>query len=424
MNTTDFDLDINHWTAAELEGLFQLSEQYDYSLLIEKKNALQTNLSYDNSMDLKNRDDIVDFLNKAVNKIISANKYDIMSEIDKTNMVMRYGDIKNDLYEDNEKFIIKGEKSNTPFTHASAQHQLHSVQSNKSSLINPLSRPDLTYVVNVDSCFRSNYDFTKSTDFIVYLPDPINNVVTMEFDMIELPLTYHAISDALGNNVFTIIYDDKTIEIKLSDGNYESKNSSIKHAQIIEDDINAIFDALEIELVYSVDQASGRSIFSRKTGAATVEFTIDFTTRVIKDEVALQMTLGWLLGFRTASYLCTDAVVSEGICNIRGPRYAFVCIDDYQNNVHNNFICPYESSLINKNIITRLNLETVSQSETIYRLGEIRGLSRGAMSKREYFGPVNLQRLHIQLVDEYGRVIDLNNMDLSFVLIFRCLYEY
>jgi hypothetical protein len=424
MNTTDFDLDINHWTAAELEGLFQLSEQYDYSLLIEKKNALQTNLSYDNSLDLKNRDDIVDFLNKAVNKIVSSNKHDIMSEIDKQNMVMRYGDIKNDLYEDNEKFIIKGEKSNTPFTHASTQHQLHSVQSNKSSLINPLSRPDLTYIVNVDSCFRSNYDATKSTDFIVDLPDPINNVVTMELDMIELPLTYHAISDALGNNVFTLIYDDETIEIKLSDGNYESQNSSIKHAQVLEDAINAIFEKSEIDLVYSVDQASGRSIFSRNIGDDTADFTIDFTTRVSKDEVALQMTLGWLLGFRTASYLCTDAVVSEGICNIHGPRYAFVCIDDYQNNVHNNFICPYESSLVNKNIITRLNLETVAQGETMYRLGEIRGLSRGAMSKREYFGPVNLQRLHIQLVDEYGRVIDLNNMDLSFVLIFRCLYEY
>ena len=423
MNTADFDLDINHWNVVELEQLFQLAEHYDYNVLLEKKNILQTNLSYDNEIDLKNRDDIVTFLNKAVNKIASVNKNDIISEIDQQNLVMRYDDIKNEIYEDNDKFIVKGETSRTPFTPASTQHKLHSMHINKASFINPLRRPDLTYIVNIDSCFRSNYDNTKSTDFNVELPDSINNVVSMELEMVEIPLTYHAVANTLGNNTFTIISGGNTVEIKIADGNYESQNSSNKNAKIIEDEINNALSEFDIGLVYIVDQTSGRSIFSKTVESSTIDFTIDFTTRESEDEIALQLTLGWLLGFRTASYICSDTVVSEGIFNIRGPRYAFVCIDDYKNNVHNNFICPYESSIINKNIITRLNLETISQSETMYKLGEIRGLGRGSMSKREYFGPVNLQKLHIQLVDEYGRVIDLNNMDLSFILIFRCLYE-
>ena len=36
----------------------------------------------------------------------------------------------------------------------------------------------------------------------------------------------------------------------------------------------------------------------------------------------------------------------------------------------------------------------------------------------KYFGPVDIQRLTIQILDEYGRVLDLNNMDWSFVLSF------
>ena len=424
MNTSDFDLDINHWNVEELEKLFQLSQHYDYNLLLEKKNILQTNLSYDNNLDLKNRDNLVNFLNKAVNKIVSANKNDIITEIDQKNLIMRYDDIKNDMYEDNENFVIKGENSRTPFTSASIQQQLHSVQNNKASLINPLSHQNIIYTVNIDTCYRSNYDNTKSTDFIVDLPDSINNVIEMELDMIEIPLTYHAISESLGNNTFNITYEGKQIEIKIADGNYESRHSDIKSAKTIEDEINNALNAHDISLVYTVDQTSGRSIFSKTNNSSTINFTIDFASRITKDEISLQITFGWLLGFRTASYICRDTVVSEGICNIRGPRYAFMCIDDYQNNVHNSFICPYESSLVNKNIITRLNLETVVQSESMYRSGEIRGLSRGIISKRDYFGPVNLKRLHIELVDEYGRIIDLNNMDLSFILIFRCLYEY
>ena len=42
---------------------------------------------------------------------------------------------------------------------------------------------------------------------------------------------------------------------------------------------------------------------------------------------------------------------------------------------------------------------------------------------REYFGPVRIEKLHIQLVDEFGRIIDLNNNDFSLLLDFQCLYN-
>jgi len=42
---------------------------------------------------------------------------------------------------------------------------------------------------------------------------------------------------------------------------------------------------------------------------------------------------------------------------------------------------------------------------------------------RDYFGPVNLQNMTIQLLDEYGRIVDLNNMDFSFCLTLSTLYD-
>jgi hypothetical protein len=43
--------------------------------------------------------------------------------------------------------------------------------------------------------------------------------------------------------------------------------------------------------------------------------------------------------------------------------------------------------------------------------------------KREYFGPVNIDRLRVQLLDDYGRVVDLNNVDYSFTLEIEQIYD-
>ena len=42
---------------------------------------------------------------------------------------------------------------------------------------------------------------------------------------------------------------------------------------------------------------------------------------------------------------------------------------------------------------------------------------------REYFGPTSINKLKIQLLDEYGRHFSLNNMDWSFIITFDCLYN-
>jgi len=42
---------------------------------------------------------------------------------------------------------------------------------------------------------------------------------------------------------------------------------------------------------------------------------------------------------------------------------------------------------------------------------------------RQYFGPVDIQKLKIQLLDEYGRVIEMNNMDYSFCLTLVSVYD-
>jgi len=45
-------------------------------------------------------------------------------------------------------------------------------------------------------------------------------------------------------------------------------------------------------------------------------------------------------------------------------------------------------------------------------------------SSRTYFGPVNIERMAIKLLDDKGNVLNLNGNDWCFTLVVECLYQY
>jgi hypothetical protein len=42
---------------------------------------------------------------------------------------------------------------------------------------------------------------------------------------------------------------------------------------------------------------------------------------------------------------------------------------------------------------------------------------------RQYFGPIDIARLQIRLLDVYGRVLDLNGADYSFCISLNVIYD-
>ena len=47
-----------------------------------------------------------------------------------------------------------------------------------------------------------------------------------------------------------------------------------------------------------------------------------------------------------------------------------------------------------------------------------------SLSERAYFGPVNIERIHVKLLDDTGNIVNLNGNDWSFSLIAEQLYQY
>ena len=101
-------------------------------------------------------------------------------------------------------------------------------------------------------------------------------------------------------------------------------------------------------------------------------------------------------------------------------RYLYLCINDYTAAGGNNFVALYNESTISPHIIGRIQYQQLLQRNGVYNYGTD---DRTFEATREYFGPVDIQKLNLQILDEYGRVVDFNNMDWSCSISFDILYD-
>ena len=177
-------------------------------------------------------------------------------------------------------------------------------------------------------------------------------------------------------------------------------------------------------LNFHIDQISGKSVFSQPAGATPLNFKVIVNVRKSGNpnyDAPLLSFLGWNLGFRNAEYISNNngtgnygAVVSEALLAFKATSYIFISIDDYNNSVNDYYSAVFSDSFAIKNVITRVNV------------GLLREISEASSTQlnrqRNFFGPVNIQKLRITLYDNFGRILDLNNMDWNMELIFECVY--
>jgi len=110
------------------------------------------------------------------------------------------------------------------------------------------------------------------------------------------------------------------------------------------------------------------------------------------------------------------SVLSEGLRFSSGARYGFISINDYKTNSKSEIQVVYNDSVLDDHIIARMNLIPITANTLSVRDS---GMSKLLNKTRRYKVPVDIQKFTIKLYDEYGRIIDMNNMDWSFTLEFE-----
>ena len=75
------------------------------------------------------------------------------------------------------------------------------------------------------------------------------------------------------------------------------------------------------------------------------------------------------------------------------------------------------TTLIADNILAKKTLKISPFKKNIYPLTQDYSIMR------EYYGGVRVRKLHIQIIDKYGTIVDLNDYPTNFVFEFTTLYS-
>lgn len=411
-----FDLNIDNYTKQELASLFDLPPSYDNSILEIKESKLRENIMKNTEINKDTQIKTINFLVKA--KTILLNNYANGKSEKNPELQQKILEFYNTSYElkptkleDQDEHMIQV-RPDKPYLSSYPSEFFPGV-------INPLKKRTIRKNLNIDTRFRDNYFSSPSTNFNFALPMNFDNVLQMQLTSLELPTTYYNVSKQYGNNFFSITANTSTSVVTIPDGNYTFDGIvNVINTQLT--NLGGLFADVVFLLNINNNSGSGQMMVGISAGSIITSLSLNFQADrfgIDDRSTPLPLKFGWMLGFRNGIYENNLNYVSEGVLDVTGPRYIYLVVDDHNNNVNNGFYSAFNSSLLNNNILARISLQSRFFDVQVSNNLNI------VTNPREYFGPVNIQNINIQLLDEYGRVLDINNMDYSFCLTLVTAYD-
>ena len=381
-------LNILHIDVKSLENA-DLNQEFLYTKLQTKIAKLRNTSIDENSEISENKAQLVDFFYQCFIKV-------------------------NKLLEEKQKNILIVQDDHNIIKHAESKKEEYYPVNVKSGLINPLTIKTLKKVLNIDTRFRDNYENSSSTDFVINLPTAFKKVLSLQVINYQLPYTIYSISKKTGSHSF---YVDSSL-IEIYDGGYDENslvqeiNSKLPH------NIELEYNSISAKFIFTSKDKHEFSLNFDYIENPTMNYNI--ATNIDKN----QLTLGWIMGFRnnriikngkqiSIKYEGSNSYESEycydgGLSN----KYYLLSVNDYQNNHNNAFVSAFKyQTLTDNNILCKM---TNSKED---------GIKTVLYPKRIYFGPTNINKLHIKIYDEYGRILDVNNGDLSIEIECEILYD-
>jgi hypothetical protein len=278
-------------------------------------------------------------------------------------------------------------------------------------------------IVNVDSRFRTNMATDTTTNFQYKFDQPYKNVIRARIASIEIPNVWYEFSGKNYHNTsFSISAYDisnnlRTVNILIGDGNYTAIDLLTA--------IQSEFDTL-LKQRYGIFMSIYPDTFSLKTTilhtgvgpigsttptATAKPFLINFRIPETADQPC-NWGLGYNMGYRNRYYTVNNIydvsgaitqyyVESESLIDVTADPYIFLAVNDYHS-VEQQNTSGYSQALAK--IIVREDKNNV-----IYDDG-------GTLLSNDIIfpSPIDLKVIQVKVVDPYGQVLDLNDINFSF----------
>ena len=261
----------------------------------------------------------------------------------------------------------------------------------------------VTHVVNIDSRFRTNPGSTLPTDFIVKMPRPYKNALSVRLASIEVPNVWYEFSEFKNNLTFSVTYNGVKKTITIPEGNYTDIDTLCATIQALMNSAYSISNDPpespdpDERFIVANDIITSRVTISKSDGNA---FTLSFPKNPSR---AYDTGLGYNLGFKNDTYFFRPSFTSEMPSDIIGPNYILMHVDDFDS---------VETLTYNDTTTTAFAkiMIQVPKNDVIYDTGQ------NAVSKMIRFPqPQNVSTLRVRFTDAYGMTINMQT-NLSFTL--------
>ena len=451
----EFDFNINHYNIKELETFLALQENYDFNDIYEKCSTMNSIIHETKTYDKTYKTKIGIFLEEVKTKLtkhikdLSENQDGLIEDYDRLLIATDEGKVVNKTSTTyaGHTFVMNPETTSLNEV-INREKQLNPVETYPTNIsrseLNNLKRKTILQTIILNTLFREDYFNTSSTDFTILLPYYFKNVLSLRLSSLQLPNVIYSVSKSNGNNSFYIEEENTGISgtILFPDGNYSNIQD---FCTVLQHQINSQLSISPERFLVKGDDNSGKITISNSTNSFTLIFNTPIHTvkkrcsklnpitkkggykSFIPTEgqreqqcVSLEeiyKKFGWIIGFRDELYTGASSYTTEGVYNGSYPNYIYFVLNDFNNSQAQNVFGMYSKSIIGDNILGMIPI-TSSSFYVNFSNG-----SDYIERKREYFGPVRIQRLKIQLLNQYGDPIHLNNMDYSFSLELEIGYD-
>jgi len=435
---SDLDLDIHNYSLHDLENFLKLKKKYSLDDIENNEYTIREQLLSSGLVKGRFKADLIQFLEKA-REMLFQNHSDYIERKPPT-------EIPKDWRMDPAIFPATkaGQQSREQnlIQHPNAQFVYSQPSNVFSGHLNPLDTRITNTYLTIDSRFRDNFYISNASDFTVQLPTKLNKVVSMQLSAIDMPMAFYGVSASYGNNNLYIYASQQFVEggpiteydilITVPDGNYTSQDliDTINGLLCPKDengimmDPDSVFSYVHLKLnITGSGSGTGKvviePVFDTTIGNSINCLGLDFTRDIngLPDNVDISTKIGWTLGFTQKKYAGCPSYVADAMINPIPLKYMYLSIEDYQKSVNRLFLSAFHQTNLNDNILARISLKTGSFTTLVENDFNL------LTEPRSYFGPVDIQRLRIRLYDDHGRILNLNNSNYSFVLLFKMVYD-
>jgi len=293
---------------------------------------------------------------------------------------------------------------------------------NSSALLKRVVSKIETVTYHFNTKFRHNYYKTPSTRCsIPFLLSDKFKAVTLQ--SICIPNSWYLFSNLLDNNTFIMQIENETtqqmevLEVVIPEGNYTPQELSLflNQTYFYESGRTYGFNKVKFEINKNTLKVKFCLVNTQ------IEEKIKFHMIFVKETTtSIMATCGWLLGFRYGKYFnVKDEIYGEALYDGGGDRYVYFCVTNGEfEDVQNKHIIILDNERDHpksSNVLAKLYMKNgkFALSTDVNQDTELT-FNRTLILKN----PRALTSINVNLLDQYGQEIFLNNMDFSFSLEF------